>query len=212
MTTHRRPSASSQGWTQSTEEKTPVCVSVLTAFVPQQAVKSQIEPNEWKQTLKKEKKGKGELFCLPICLSICARRRVKTSNLDFTWLGGLRSAVGWRMFVSSGSRRAVWSLKSVRSSIKKKNSSLWCFGGQCSQTAAVCGWVTTSYNTAGTCYCLYSCRCSVWYTLNLNCRCWMCSGVKYVVCWSSLVSLPTLFIQSPDFSSWINCLKGHYVN
>lgn len=149
-----------------------VCVNSICATTSSKVT----DWTKWVKTnTKKRKKRKGELFCLPICLSICARRRVKSSNLDFTWLGGLRSAVGWRMFVSSGSRRAVWSLKSVRSSIKK-NSSLWCFGGQCSQTAAVCGWVTTSYNTAGTCYCLYSCRCSVWYTLNLNCSCWMCSG------------------------------------
>lgn len=94
-----------------------VCVNSICATTSSKVT----DWTKWVKTnTKKRKKRKGELFCLPICLSICARRRVKSSNLDFTWLGGLRSAVGWRMFVSSGSRRAVWSLKSVRSSIKKK--------------------------------------------------------------------------------------------
>lgn len=102
MTTHRRPSASSQGWTQSTEEKTPVCVSVLTAFVPQQAVKSQIEPNEWKQTLKKEKKEKVSCFVYPSVWAYVhvAELKAQTSTLpdseDYArlWADGCLWALG----------------------------------------------------------------------------------------------------------------------
>ena len=153
-------------------------------------------------TKKKKKKKKKEVSCF-VYPSVWAyvhadELKPQTSTLpgseDYArpWAEGCLWAPG------RAARREVW--KACGRQSKKKPSSLWWADGAHRQQQ-VCGWVTASYNPAGTCYCLYSCRCSVWYTLNLNCRCWMCSGVKYVVCWSSLVSVPTLFIQSPDFSS-----------